>query len=290
MQKYPFNMTNIKFGKRKNNMSLLQDGENLYLSLENDYNQEIARIKVLHISKVKKLTNFFMRGFNISLEGKEVEDMLIPEEDLMEAERKILVTGEDSEEKVKNAIDMLEKRFEGTVNREDYLRTMVYLDTTDRQLQSNNMIFRLTQENNDVKATIHMNNNLSGDQKHIIKFFFTETSMPQVINFFNEALSLAPITKSILSKRTEYKSSFGEVAIDKVEDENANYYSIELELDKFVDENRDSTKIDEAARNIASKLDLEHCEIVDLGTEAIYNKVSGKDYLEVNSNKNEVQR
>lgn len=290
MQKYPFNMANMKFGKRKNNMSLLQDDETLYLSLENDYNQEISRIKVLHISKVKKLTNFFIRGFNIPLEGKKVEDMLIPEEDLMEAERKILVVGEDSEEKVKHAMDMLKKRFEGTVNREDYLRTMVYLDTPDKQLQRNNMIFRLTQENNDVKATIHMDNNLSGDQKHIIKFFFTETSMPQVINFFNEALSLTPITKSILSKRTEYKSSFGEVAVDKVQDENADYYSIELELDNFVDENRDSTKISEAAKKIASELDLEHCEIVDLGTEAIYNKVSGKDYFEVNSNKNEVQR
>lgn len=114
--------------------------------MENDYNQEIARIKVLHISKVKKLTNFFMKGFNISLEGKEVEDMLIPEEDLMEAERKILVTGENFEEKVKHVIDMLEKRFEGTVNREDYLRTMVYLDTTDRQLQSNNMICYIHKE------------------------------------------------------------------------------------------------------------------------------------------------
>lgn len=290
MQKYPFNMANMKFGKRKNNMSLLQDDETLYLSLENDYNQEISRIKVLHISKEKNLTNFFIRGFNIPLEGKKVEDMLIPEEDLMEAERKILVAGEDSEEKVKHAMDMLKKRFEGTVNREDYLRTMVYLDTPDKQLQRNNMIFRLTQENNDVKATIHMDNNLSGDQKHIIKFFFTETSMAQVINFFNEALSLTPITKSILSKRTEYKSLFGEVAVDKVQDENADYYSIELELDNFVDENRDSTKINEAAKKIASELDLEHCEIVDLGTEAIYNKVSGKDYFEVNSNKNEVQR
>lgn len=48
-----------------------------------------------------------MKGFNISLEGKEVEDMLIPEEDLMEAERKILVTGENFEEKVKHVIDML---------------------------------------------------------------------------------------------------------------------------------------------------------------------------------------
>lgn len=290
MQNYPFNMKNMKFGKRKNNMSLLQDGKNLYLSLENDYKQEILRIKVLHISKVKKLTNFFMRGFNIPLEGKKEEDMLIPEDDLMEAERKILVTGVDSEEKVKHAIDMLEKRFEGTLNRKDYLRTMVYLDTTDKQLQSNNMIFRLTQENNDVKATIHMDNNLSGDQKHIIKFFFTETSLPLVINFFNEALSLAPITQSILSKRTEYKSSFGEVAVDKVQDENSKYYSIELELDKFVDENRDSTKINEVAKKIAFGLDLQDCEIVDLGTEAIYNKVSGKDYFEVNSNNKEPQK
>lgn len=163
---------------------------------------------------------------------------------------------------------------------------MVYLDTPDKQLQDNNMIFRLTQENDDVKATIHMDNNLSGDQKHIIKFFFTETSMSQVIN----ALSLLPITKSILSKRTEYNSSFGEVAIDKVKDENTDYYSIELELDKFIDENRDSTKINNAAREIASELGLKHCEIVDLGTEAIYNKVSGKDYFEVNSNKQEIQR
>jgi len=30
----------------------------------------------------------------------------------------------------------VEKIFEGTVNRENYLRNMVYLDTTDKQLQS----------------------------------------------------------------------------------------------------------------------------------------------------------
>lgn len=290
MKKYQFNMKNIKFGKKKSQINLLQDGENLYLNLEDDYNQEISRIKVLHISKIKKLTNFFIRGFNIPLEGKSEDDMLIPKEDLMEAERKIIVTGENAETRVEHATEMLREKFEGSINRENYQRKMVYLDTLDKQLQGNNMIFRLTQENDDVKATIHMDNNLPGDKKHIIKFFFTETSMPRVIHFFREALSLVPITREILSKRTEYKSSFGEVAIDRVKDENADYYSIELELDKFLDENRDSTKIDEAAKKIATELGLGDCEIVDLGTEAIYNKESGKDYFEVNSTTSETQR
>lgn len=35
MQEYQFNMENIKFGKKKNNMFLLQDGEKLFLSLKN---------------------------------------------------------------------------------------------------------------------------------------------------------------------------------------------------------------------------------------------------------------
>lgn len=60
MQEYSFNMENIKFGKKKNNMNLIQDGEELYLNLRDDYGQEISRIKVLHISKIKKLTNFFI--------------------------------------------------------------------------------------------------------------------------------------------------------------------------------------------------------------------------------------
>lgn len=224
------------------------------------------------------------------IEGKKPEDMLIPEDELMEAERKIIVTGENAEEKVRNAIQHLEEKYEGSVNREEYERTMVYIDTADKQLKDNNMVFRLTRENDDVKATIHMDNNLSGDQKHILKFFFTQTSMPMVINFFSEALSLAPITKAILSKRTEYKSLFGEVAVDKVEDENANYYSIELELDKFMDENHNSTKVNEAARKIASEIGLSDCKIVDKGTEAIYDEVSGKDYFEVYSNKGEKQK
>lgn len=290
MKEYPFDMENIKFGEKKSNMVLLQDGEDLFLSLRDTSNQEISRIQVLHISKIKKLTNFFMRGFNIKLEGKTAESMLIPEQELMEAERKVIVTGDECEERVKHAISMLEEKFDGEINREDYSRTMVYLDTPDRLLQGDNKIFRLTQENDDVKATIHMDNNLPGDQKRILKFFFTKTSMPAVANFFSEALSLTPVTRAIQSNRTEYKSSFGEVAIDNVEDENAKYYSIELELDKFMDESRDSAKIDEIAKNIASELGLGDCDIVDLGTEAIYGKVSGKDFFEANSSASEIRR
>lgn len=290
MKEYSFNMENIRFGKKKNNINLIQDGEELYLNLRDDHGQEISKIKVLHISKVKKLTNFFIRGFNMPLEGRTEESMVIPEEELMEAERKIIVTGEDAEERVKRAMELLEKEFEGKLNRDEYLRKMVYLDTSDNQLRQNNMIFRLTQEDNDVKATIHMDNNLPGDQKHIIKFFFTDTSMPQVVNFFEEGLSLVPITKTISSKRTEYKSSVGEFAVDKMKDENAEYYSIEFEVDDFVDEERNSAKIDEAAKGIASKIALDDYEMVDLGTEAIYSLVSGKDYFKVYSNKNEKQR
>ena len=290
MKEYLFNMENIKLGKKKNQICLLQDGEDLYLNLKDDYGQEISRIKVLHISKIKKLTNFFIRGFNMPLEGKSEESKTIPEKELMEAERKIIVTGEGAEERVKEAIELLKKEFNAVLNRNEYLRKMVYLDTTDNQLRNNNMIFRLTQEDNDVKATIHMDNNLPGDQKHIIKFFFTDTSLPQVINFFGEGLSLIPITKSIPSKRTEFKSSIGEFAIDKVKDEHTEYYSIECELDNFVDENRDSKKIDEAAKSIASKIGLSDCRIVGLGTEAIYNLVSGQNYFEVYSNNNEQNR
>lgn len=70
MLEYPFNMKNVNFGTANNNIVLLQDGEKLYLSLRDNEKQEITRIEVLHISKVKKLTNFFMRGFNIRVTGK----------------------------------------------------------------------------------------------------------------------------------------------------------------------------------------------------------------------------
>ncbi len=207
--------------------------------------------------------------------------MTIPEEKLMEAERKIIVTGENAEKRVKKAMELLEKEFAGKLHKDEYLRKMIYLDTCDYQLKNNHMIFRLTQEDNDVKATIHMDNNLPGDKKHILKFFFTDTLMPQVVNFFQESLSLVPITREILLKRTEYESSVGEFAIDKIKDQNVEYYSIEFEVDNFVDENRNSTKIDEAAKKIASKIDLDDYKMVDLGTEGIYNLVSGKDFFKV---------
>ena len=279
MKEYKFDMQNMSQGKKKNNIVLLRsDNEELFLSLKDDQNVEIQRIKVLNISKIKKLTNFFMRGFNIKLIDATLEDILIPEEDLMEAERKIIVQGEDGEERVKNAMDLLQDKYDASLNREDYQRTMVYMDTQDRQLEKNNMIFRLTQENNDVKATMHMDNNLSGDKKHIIKFFFTNTSMPYVIHFFEESLSLQAITREIISNRIEYKSSFGEVAFDKMS--NGNYYVIELELDKFMDESRDSGKVDEVAKKIAEDLDLKDCRIVDQGTEAIHKLQTGRDFFE----------
>lgn len=282
MQEYSFNMENISFGKKKSNISLLQDGEDLYLSAKDISGQEIARIKVLHISKIKKLTNFFMRGFNISLEGRTSEELIIPEEGLKEAERKIIVKGENFEQRIENAMNLLEKNFDGKVNKDTYLRTMKYLDTPNGDLQNNHIIFRLTQENNEVKATMHMRNNLPGDQKLINKFFFTQTAMPQVTNFFRETLSLEPITKSVPSTRKEYKTLFGEVAVDRIKDQYVDYYVIELELDKFIDENRDFSRIDKAAQKIATEIGLGDCEIVDAGTEAIYDKQSGKDFFEVN--------
>ena len=282
MNEFLFDMENIKFGQKRNQMVLLQDGEILYLGVKDCTNQEIMKIKVLHISKVKKLTNFFLRGFNISLEGKTEEELLIPEENLREAERKIIVSGKDSEERIKNAIYWLEKKFEGKVERANYLRTMRYLDTPNRDLLTNYTIFRLTQENKDVKATMHMRNNLPGDLKLINKFFFTETAMPQVINFFRETLSLEPITKAICSTRKEWDTLFGEVAVDKMKDKNVDYYVMELELDKFKSPDGDSTKVDKAARKIATEIGLGDCEIVDLGTEAIYDKESGQDFFEVN--------
>ncbi len=281
MREYSFNMDNIKFGKKKNSINLLENGEELYLNLRDNNGQEISRIKILPISKIKKITNFFMRGFNMPLEGREEESIIIPEEKLMEAERKIIVTGEEAEERVEKAIVLLKKEFDAKLHREEYIRKMIYLDTPDNQLKHNNRIFRLTQEDNEVKATIHMDNNLPGDKKRIIKFFFTDTSMSKVVNFFQESLLLVPITKSIPSKRTEYKSSVGEFAIDQIKDEYTQYYSIEFEVEDYVDENCDSAKIDREAKSIASKIELDDYKIVDLGTEAIYNLVSGKDYFEV---------
>lgn len=285
MKEYSFDMSNVKFGEAKNAMLLIQDGEQLFLTLKDNENREIAKIQVLPISKLEKLTNFFMRGFNIPLYGLPIDRLIINEEDLMEVERKIVVTGENAKEKVEKAKENLEKKFDGESDGEryDYSRTMIYLDTPDKQLKDNNMIFRLTQENNTVKATIHMDNNLKGDQKHILKFFFNETSMPFVVSFFQEALSLVPITKPILSRRWEYEACFGEVAIDRIKDENTDYYSIELELDK-------SKNPDEDAKKIAKELGLtgEKVKIYDAGTEEIYENVSGVNFFEANKIKKDI--
>lgn len=88
MSECKFNMDNLRFGKKKNNISLLEIGKDLYLILKDNNDQVISKIKVLPISKVIKLTNFFGRGFNMYLEGKTREGMLIPEQELMESERK----------------------------------------------------------------------------------------------------------------------------------------------------------------------------------------------------------
>lgn len=284
MKEHKFNMDNLKFGEARNNVVLIEEGEQLFIALKDKENKEISKIKVLPISKLKRLTNFFMRGFNMPLEGISEEKLLIPEDELMEVERKIVVTGEAVSEKIENAKEMLKEKFEGKSNEErgDYPRTIVYMDTTNNQLKDNNMIFRLTQENDTVKATIHMDNNLKGDKKHILKFFFDQTSIAFVVNFFQEALSLVPITEPVQSKRCEYDTSFGEVAIDEIKDENTEYYSIELELDK-------SKNPDEEAKRIAKEIGLEgpEVQIFDAGTEAIYESISGVDFFEANKIKKE---
>lgn len=279
MKQYNFNMDNIKFGEARNNVVLVQKEDELFLALKDKEDREISKIKVLPISQQKKLTNFFMRAFNMPLEGVSTEDLIIPESKLMEVERKIVITGENLDEKVEKAKQKLEEKFDGEPNkeREDYPRTMIYMDTSDNKFKENNMIFRLTQENETVKVTIHMDKNLKGDEKHILKFFFDKTSMPYVVHFFQEALSLKPITRPIYSHRCEYETNFGEVAIDKVKDENVAYYSIELELDKSNNPDRD-------AKKIAEEMELEGSEvkIYDAGTEEIYEKISGINFFEAN--------
>lgn len=277
MKEYKFNTENIIGGEVKYPMYLLQDNDRLYLSLRKD-SQEIKCIEVLHISKLKKLTNFFQRGFNISLEGID-DELTIPLEDLMEKERKIIISGNNFKEKVTIAEEKLIANYEAKINREKYQRCMVYMDTIDLVLKKRNCILRLTEEFDDVKATIHMGNNLNGDEKYILKFFFTHTNMNEVIEFFKLSLGLVPITKEVLSTRIEYKCNFGEVAVDFFETD-IPYSVIELELDSYSEDNDDSKFIDSIAKNIADKLNLDDCEVVDLGTEAIYTKITGTDFFD----------
>ncbi len=286
MKKYKFNTNNLKYGKAKKSTVLLMDeNKALFLGLEDAQGNLTSKIEVLEISKLKKLTNFFMRGFNMPLEGIEKDSMLIPLEDLMEVERKIIVTGENDDERMQEAEKRLVEIYGGKPNTKKgtYPRKMLYLDTANDDLKKNNMVFRLTQEGDVVKATIHMDNNLPGDKKHIIKFFFKGTNLEDVQRFFNEALSLEPVTKTINSTRTEYDSNFGEVCMDKFKDEHAEYSVIELELDSFNKEGekpKNSNQMTEIAKEIAKDLGLEDCEVVDNGTEAIFEKNSGKPFFE----------
>lgn len=122
MKECRFNMENIKVAQKKNDMTLQQEGETLYLTAKDVSHQEIIKIKVLPISKIKQLTNFFSRAFHIQLEGKSIEELQIPEKDLMEAERKIIVKGENAEARTQNAMNLLKAKFEGNVNRDRHTK------------------------------------------------------------------------------------------------------------------------------------------------------------------------
>lgn len=276
MRKYNFNTENSKFAKPEKKMVLIrEEDEQLFLGLEDNQGNLTSKIKVLPISKLTNLTNFFIRGFNIQVEDLDDVPLTIPMEKLMEVERKIIVTDSSADEKTRQAEEKLKEKFKGKLNKENYLRTMMYLDTESSDLADNNIVFRLTQEENVVKATMHLGNNLSGDKKHIIKFFFTDTNLSEVKEFFCEALSVEPVTREINSYRTEYKSVFGDVAFDKFKDEFAEYSVVELELDKLKEENDDSDRMTKKGMVIAGDLGLGECQVVDIGTEAIFEETSG---------------
>lgn len=286
MNKYKFDMSNIKNGKAKKQMILLVDDEkNLYLGLEDAIGNLTTQMKVLEISKLKKLTNFFIRVFNVPLIGKNEDEQTIPLEDLTEVERKIVIVGENDDEIAEEAVRNLNEQFSGSKNEKKgtYPRTMIYLDTENGDFDANSMVFRLTQEGAVVKATVHMNNNLQGDKKYINKFFFKDTNLGDVQRFFSEAFGLKPITKEINSIRTEYDTSFGEVSVDKFKDEHAEYSVIELELDSYNrngEPKKTSEEMTEIAKDIARRIGAEECSVVDNGTERIFEEVSGKPFFE----------
>ena len=280
MGKYNFNTENSRFATPKKKMILLRDDdETLFLGLEGLEGNLTSKIEVLPISKLTNLTNFFIRGFNIQVEGLEDVPLTIRMEDLMEVERKIIVTDSNADERTKQAEEKLKEKFKGKLDKENYLRTMVYLDTNNNDLANNNIVFRLTQEKDVVKATMHLGNNLEGDQKHIIKFFFTGTNLSEVKEFFSDALSVEPVTREINSYRTEYKSVFGDVSFDKFKDEFCEYSVVELELDKLKEKNDDSDRMTKKGVVIAEDLGLEGCKVVDVGTEAIFEEVSGTPFF-----------
>lgn len=276
MKEYYFDMSQLSYGEAMGQLVLVEDQEKMYLRLYNTSNEEVSCIQVLPISKREKLINFFKRGFNLSI--KEIDE-IIPLEHLMEKERKIVVDSEDALSKIEIAKKRLESEYELRPFRSSYERTMLYLETDHYDFQKNNRIFRLTQEGNEVKATIHMNNHLPGDQKHIIKFFFTNTNMNEVVSFFEASLGLHAVTREITSTREEYKSSFGEISIDHMHD-GVDYYVIEMEMDSF---QKNSKETDEIAQKIAENIGLQGSLVVDQGTEEIHKLVTDENYFDTYS-------
>lgn len=272
MKEYFFDMSELSFGEANNQLVLVQNGEKLYLKLCNSGNEVVSCIEVLPFSKRKKLINFFKRGFNLSI--PELNE-IIPLENLMEKERKIVIHSDHAAMMIDEAREELETKYGASLSRESYERTMVYLETQNNDFQKNNRVFRLTQEENEVKATIHMNNHLSGDEKHILKFFFTNTNMDEVVAFFEAAFGLQVVTREITSTRQEYNCNFGEISIDHMHD-CVDYYVVEMEMDSF---HQNSEKTSEIAREIADNIGLQESLVVDRGTEEIHKLVSGEDFF-----------
>lgn len=260
-----FKKTNATWCGKDNDIYLREEGEILSLMLKDSSGLELMHLGILPISEKKKITNFFQRGFHLSLEN--TDELTIPINKLMEKERKIIVPKE-KETLLGKARIQLQEIYEGKINRSIYQRTIIYMDTSELYFSKKHMIFRLTEEENTVKVTIHFNNHLPGDEKYIAKFFCNHTDISEVITFFEQALGLIVITKPFLSKREEWRTYFGEVAIDDM----GTYSVIELELDSFAKTNDTSSYINEKAKEITENLGLATCEVVDCGTEEIYER------------------
>lgn len=289
MNEIEFDLNNALFCDVKNRLFLYQyDDGRQYLVVKNSNGEELKKLEVLGISDLKKLVTFFYKAFNIVLKDFD-ESLIMPKEKLMECERKVLISGDDAFDKAQNAVSILKESFDASTNnyKENYERIMVYLDTPNKDIAKDNRVLRLTKEENVVKVTEHIGNNLPGDQKEIVKFFFNNTSLNEVIDFFDNVLGLVPITKEIPSRRTEYKcideTGKFEVSVDYVDDtlDAYPYYSFEFECDNFPGaEERNSEKVTEYMERICKKLNLEDCPIVDAGTEEIYHMMTKVPFFE----------
>ena len=116
---------------------------------------------------------------------------------------------------------------------------------------------------------------MSGVETHILKFFFTNTNMDEVVAFFEAAFGLQVVTREITSTRQEYNCNFGEISIDHMHD-CVDYYVVEMEMDSF---HQNSEKTSEIAREIADNIGLQESLVVDRGTEEIHKLVSGEDFF-----------